>query len=100
MPNPKGKIELAKEFRKLAEKNDMPMSPTYFEGFFYMSLFAHVLEQIEGTITKGKIINVFENMKNVDFKGIKLNFDPKTREILQTVWIYTGPDKPWVKKAV
>ncbi len=100
MPNPKGKIGLAKEFRKLAEKNDMPISPAYFEGFFYMLLLAHVLEQIEGPITKGKIINVFENVKTIDFKGIQLNFDPKTREILENIWIYTGPDKPWMQKAI
>lgn len=93
-------IPLAQEFRKAAQLKGVPLNVIYFEGYLYMSLLAHALEQIEKPYTKTKIIEQFQNLKEYDFKGLRLNFDPETRSITQNVWIYSTSDNSWIQEKV
>jgi len=51
------------------------------------------LKKIKGKITKEKIIQKLEGIKNYDFAGLKLNFDSKTRSLAKDIWIDTGKKK-------
>jgi hypothetical protein len=91
---------LAQDLRDAVRKAGLSMQINYYEGYFYMCLLEHALRSIEGPLTKSKIIHFFENLKDVDFKGIKLNFNAANRELARNVWIYTGRDNPWIEKSV
>jgi ABC-type branched-subunit amino acid transport system substrate-binding protein len=101
VPDPqKSEIELAEDFRKAAHAKGVPTNVIYFEGYLYMSLLAYAIQQIEAPYSKEKIINVFQNMKKVNFKGFTLNFNPETRVILQDAWIYATKDNSWTKVSI
>ena len=79
LPDPKtSEIPIAKKFRKMAEEANIPVDVNAFEGYLDVRLFAHLLQQIKGTITVEKIMQAAEQIKDYDFEGLKLNFDPKT----------------------
>ena len=93
-------LELVQDFKKAARAKNAPLNVIYLEGYLYMALLAHAMKQIEAPYTKEKIINVFQGMKNYDFKGLKLNFNPETRVILQDAWIYSTKDNVWIKRSI
>lgn len=101
VPDPQeSDIELVQEFRKAARAKSAPLNVIYLEGYLYMALLAYAMEQIEAPYSKEKIINVFQNMKDFNFKGLKLNFDPKTRVILQNAWIYSTKYNSWTQRSI
>ncbi len=94
VPNPKASnLEIAKEFRDLAKEYDYPLETYLFEGYLTADLFGGILKKVKGIVTKEKIISVAESLKDYNFKGIKLNFDPETRQLCHTLWLDTGKDK-------
>ncbi|MBD3231170.1 ABC transporter substrate-binding protein [Candidatus Dependentiae bacterium] len=89
-PSPKQKdLEIINEFIKLSEQKGIKSNNIFaLEGFITTSIFAYILSKINGEITKEKIINTIESIKNYNFKGLRLNFNPKTREISSNnLWI-------------
>jgi hypothetical protein len=66
------------------------MTAVTFEGFINSSILAMSLENIEPPFTKEKILAELESIRNLNFKGLKLNFNPETRELSNHVWIDTG----------
>ncbi len=95
----KSELLIAQEFRKvmkrfLANRDD---SPFYFEAYINLALLVEALKHIKKDVTIGKIIGELESFKDFDFKGLKLNFDPKTRTLCSDVWINPGIDKKWIK---
>lgn len=101
VPDPENSdIELAQEYRKAAQAKNVPLNVIYFEGYLYMSLLEHAMKAIDEPYSKEKIINVFQNMKNFDFKGLKLNFNPETRVILQNAWIYSTKANVWIQRTI
>lgn len=96
-PNPEtSQLEIAKEFRKDAEKNNVPIDIFSLEGYIDASIFVDFLKKIKGPITKDKIIDVAENIHDYNFKGLKLDFDPSKRQLLHSIWLDTGKDE-WLK---
>ena len=96
-PNPHGNIEIAREFTE-AVKTFMPsdrLNADAFEGYIGASLLIEAMKKVGPDITKDKIMNYCENIKNVDYKGLKLNFDPDLRQLLHTVWLDIG-EKEWI----
>lgn len=101
MPDPEGStIELAEDFRKAARNKGDPINVIYFEGYLYMSLLAQAVKEIELPLTKEKIINYFQGLKNIDYKGLKLNFNPENRTVIKNVWIYQTKDGSWTELSV
>ena len=97
VPNPEtSQLEIAKEFRKEAKKFGVVLDGFSFEGYINASVFVYILKRLKGPITKESIIKVIEQIKNVNFKGLKLDFDQKTRRLSHSIWI--SPDKEkWEK---
>lgn len=93
-------IELATTFRKLAKANDIEIDQAAFEAYVYMDLTAYLLQQVEGVLTKEKIIQIAQDIKDLDFQGLLLSFNSNTRILAQHIWINTGEDQPWIKKKI
>jgi len=95
VPNPQtSTLQIAQEYRAHLKRYAPDSTPSVdsFEAYINACLLIDVMEKIDGEITKDKIIAAFENMHHYEFKGLTLNFDPKTRELATDtiVWVDTG----------
>lgn len=99
VPNPfKSNIQIAQEYRKDMEKY-MPnrlISPYSFEGYINAALFYECIKETPPPLTIERIIETLENFKQLNFKGINLNFDPQTRTLSPNVWLNTGEEDNWI----
>ncbi len=94
VPNPNtSQLEIVEEFRKYTIQENISLDAFALEVYINMKLFVYLLKQIEGPITMETIVNVAEQVKDREFKGLKLNFDTKTRQLSNTVWLNTGKDQ-------
>ncbi len=92
-PDPiKSDIELVKEFVTDTTKAGEPLSTFILEGYMAASVFFDILKKIPEPITNEKILAEMENIKNQNYKGLMLNFNPERREIFNTVWLDTGDE--------
>lgn len=98
VPNPvKSEIPLVVRYRKemaqfFANKN---MSQFFLEGYCAASILVECLKQIPPPFTLENLVARLEGLKNFDFEGLSLNFDPATRGLSTDVWINIGKDKLW-----
>ncbi len=98
VPNPiAGDIEIAQEFRSKAQKMNIIVDTISFEGYIMASLTAYILEQITSPFTQDKIITFVRNIKNLEFKGLHLNFDPERNSLSPNLWISEGFNEQWIK---
>jgi ABC-type branched-subunit amino acid transport system substrate-binding protein len=94
LPNPQtSNLEIVREYRK--EMGTKPLNVFSLEAYISGTLFAEIVKRIEGDITKENFIKAAEAIKDVDFKGLKLNFDPTTRQLSSQIWLDTG-EKDWI----
>lgn len=63
------------------------ISSPSFEGFINSSIMCDILGHIEGEINSETISNRLEQMTNYNFKGLTLNYNPKTRELFNHTWL-------------
>lgn len=89
-PNPKGNLEIAKEYR--AALGSKPIDASSFEGYLNASLLVELLKRIKGPLSKEKIIEAAEHIKNENFKGLQLDFNPKTRVLSKVIWLDEGKE--------
>ena len=100
VPNPKtSELEIVKEYREAAKETNHVLNFNSLESFINANIFFDILKQIKPPLTKEKIIKKIESIKNYNFKGIELDFDPNSRELVRTLWLDTGKG-PWIKKEV
>jgi ABC-type branched-subunit amino acid transport system substrate-binding protein len=90
-------MPLVREYELFAQANNISPDPFSFEVYVIAQIFFYLIDRIEGPITKEKIIQAAEKIKNLDFKGLNLNFDPGSRVLLDAVWIAQNNDEPWVR---
>lgn len=86
---------LLKEYQNLLTHAGHYSTAFTLEGFISASLMVDILQKIDGEITDEKINTVLETMKNYDYQGMKLNFNPQTRELTRYLWLYLDKDK-WI----
>jgi len=84
------KSAIPKHYRGCTESEDS------FEAYINARIFAFILDSIPQPFTKEKIITQVESVKDLNFGGLELNFNPQTRELSQAVWIDLGKDQ-WIK---
>lgn len=100
VPNPKtSNLEIVKEYRKEAEKEHQTPNLVSLEAYINASIFFDVLRRIKPPLTKEKIIAEFAKIKNYNFKGIELNYNPHTHELGKNLWLDAG-DEHWIKKEI
>lgn len=91
IPNPNGKaIKVVNEFREYANKNSVEIDVITLEGYLGMAVMVDTIKKIQGEITNESIITQLEQIKDYDYKGLRLNFNKETRELLNEIWIDTG----------
>ena len=98
VPDPHGDTEIAREYRAALEKY-MPgteLTVDDFEAYINGGLLVEAIKRIKGPVTKETVLEQFHNMKNFNYKGLNLNYDPQTQELVgnKDIWIDTG--KEWV----
>ncbi|MCL5874981.1 MAG: ABC transporter substrate-binding protein [Candidatus Dependentiae bacterium] len=100
VPNPRtNTTQLVQEFRALMDLNNYPYDIFSLEAYIGTELYLEALKNISGEATGEKIIEYFEQYKNVDYKGIRLNFNPETRGLSSYVWLETSEDV-WAEEDV
>ncbi len=96
-PNPfKGDSEIVKEFIEEMKIGHHDPDSNNLEGYIAASLFAEAVRHVSGEITGEKLMRWFESLKNYDFKGLNLTFNPATRGFELPAWIRMEDDR-WVK---
>lgn len=97
-PNPRfSDLEIVQEYQR--EMGDDNLNIFSLEGYISAALFADIAKQISGDISMDNIITIIENIKNYQFKGLQLNFDPTTRQLYHTIWINTGA-QAWLPRVM
>jgi len=71
---------------------DYPIDGLLAEGYIATDNLIHLLKQIGGNTDKEKIIKAAEQIKNLNLRGVKLNFDPKDRKLSPLIWLTTGQE--------
>jgi ABC-type branched-subunit amino acid transport system substrate-binding protein len=100
VPNPEtSNLTIVQDFRQYAQDANVPIDSVALEGYINAALFIDLLEKMNMPFTKQKFIQAAENIKNYDFKGLQLNFDPQTRQLLHSLWIDNGK-KEWEQISV
>lgn len=102
VPNPAStNFEITREYQEDAKSQGIiNFSNIYMlEGFINMSLLIEILGKIKKEINMDSIIEASENIKNVEFKGLKLNFNPKNRQLNDKLWLDTG-EAEWLEVTI
>ncbi|MCK4265150.1 ABC transporter substrate-binding protein [Candidatus Babeliales bacterium] len=90
VPKPEGSnLEIVKEFKRDVRKMHYPEDSFLLESYINASLAVYILNKVKGEVTKEKVIEIINNIKNFNFKGLTLNLDPNTRSLFHKVWIET-----------
>ena len=80
-------LPIIDEYKKAIDKLGDQYSFDSFEAYLNANIMFMLLEAIEPPITLDKIIKVASSQKNINFKGVILNYDPKTHEFSKDLWI-------------
>ena len=80
-------LQIVKDFKKEGGSWGVPLNSYTFEAYINTKLFLYLLEQIKGPVTKEALVKAAESIRNLDFGGLKLNFNLDKRQLLHTVWI-------------
>lgn len=96
VPNPfKNDLEIVREFREEMAREHRDVDSNSLEGYIAVALFAEGARQAQLPLTGGKIMHWFEGLKNYQFKGLTLTFNPQTRSFELPTWIRTETDQ-WI----
>jgi len=94
VPDPDGPLTAAQNFKLMTE--GMPISHELyaFEAFLGAAFFVNVTRSMSKPITAAKIVDFIEQVEDYSLSGLRLTFDPKTRQLLQSIWLITH-DNEW-----
>lgn len=96
----KSDIQIVKEYKEALKTflSFRKHSPFYLEAFISLAIAAEIVKNITSDITIDSIIKSCENIKELDFKGLRLNFDQNTRALSTAVWVSPRIGQPWISK--
>lgn len=99
VPNPAtSKLPIVEHYRRLMNQNSLMYNVYSLEGYIGTRLLIDAVKEID-TIEKvdhSTLLKKLESIKDLDFLGLPLNFNPKTRELSTTVWLDTGNEE-WIE---
>jgi len=96
-PNPNATdLPILTEYHAAMDKFRLPYEDNSLIGFIAGELFLDAFRHLKPPFTKEAIIAYFEGLKNYNFKGLNLTFNPETRSLGQPVWINTERNE-WIK---
>jgi ABC-type branched-subunit amino acid transport system substrate-binding protein len=89
------KLEIVTQFKAAAKKAKTPLDAFTLESYIASDVALELMKMVKGPITKEKLIEVAEGLKNYEHKGLTLNFIPKKRNLSRSLWVDEGKDKDW-----
>ncbi len=100
VPNPTtSTLAIVQKFRAEAKKKGAELNPLSLESYIATDLFFYVLGPIKDRPTNKQIIARLEAIKDLDYKGLQLNFNPEERTLLHSIWLDTGAPE-WIQLKV
>jgi len=88
VPNPRtSNLEIAKEFRSFMDKHNLSYNVYSLESYICTSLYLEALKSVKDIATRKQILAYFEAFKAFQYKGLTMTFNPKTRDLGQSVWL-------------
>ena len=100
VPDPEtSMLPIVKEYREEIKKQGLKPNVFALESYITSSITFRAIKRIKGPLSMDKLIEQFEKMRNFDYKGIMLTFNPKTRSLAHQYWINTGEGN-WVEQRV
>lgn len=98
VPNPENStIELAQEFRNKAKQTNMIIDTLSFEGYIMASLTEYIFTQIKGTLSQENIVTFARAIKDMQFKGLHLDFNASFNRLSNKIWISESNDPNWIE---
>jgi branched-chain amino acid transport system substrate-binding protein len=99
VPNPHiSTLPVIKEYREMMEGYSYLTDTASLEGYIAAKLTITIMKQMEGEITKDTLIKYIDTIKDLNFDGFKLTFDPKIRSFNNHVWLETGRNTAWLER--
>ncbi len=100
MPDPHtSELAIVKEFREVAQRTGVTPDPFILEGYINSDLTIDILKKVKGEITKEKVIEVINGIKNYEYKGLHLDLNPQTRELFHSLWLETETGE-WLEQKI
>ncbi len=100
IPDPKtSTVPIVEEYREELQKQGLKEDVFSLETYITTSITFDAMRALKGEITMQKLIDHFENMKNYEYKGLILNFNPQRRTLAHHLWIDIG-EGPWIEKTI
>jgi|GEM_PF-2822149 ABC-type branched-subunit amino acid transport system substrate-binding protein len=100
VPDPKhSKLEIVKEYRDNMKKffANKELSPFSLEGYINAAILHICLTgcfaNLPAPYTAQNLLDTVAGLKEFNFKGLKLNYNPQTRTLSQNIWLNTGDHK-------
>lgn len=101
IPSPyKSDSDLVQEYRKQMDIHKYKYDTFSLEAYITTSILIDVLQHIQEQPTRENIKKHLESLKDYDFRGINLSFNPERRSLSTKVWIETGTNDPWIEKNI
>jgi ABC-type branched-subunit amino acid transport system substrate-binding protein len=97
VPNPRvSSLPIAKSYRKAMDNINNNYDVFSFEAFIATSIFLKAIDSLgKKPLTPNNVISAMESMKNVNFQGLELNFNEKTRSLARKVWLESEESNHW-----
>lgn len=80
-------LEIVKDFQKVLDRTGYVKETGLFEGYLAAQLIFEAIRNIGEPITPQRIMHWLEGLKNYNFKGINLTFNPEQRNFNLPIWI-------------
>lgn len=91
-------IPIVNEYQSALKKynSQLEPNPMSLEGYIIAKIFAQALLNIKGEPTREKIIDSFENLKDIDVDlDFKMNYGKNKHQALEKVWFFKLIDGQW-----
>ncbi len=97
MPNPKtSNMEIVKEYRDKMDRSNFPYDVYSLEAYIATTLYIDILKKNNGSTSRDKFLEQVRSIKNYNFKGFELTFNPTQNSLSRNVWIERN-DQDWEK---
>jgi branched-chain amino acid transport system substrate-binding protein len=98
VPNPRtSSKQIVRDYREQlyrAYKKEKTPNSFSLEAYIGTSIALDLMSKIPGPLTQQALLEQIESVKEYMFKGLKLNFNPRTRSLGNYMWIST-PENEW-----
>jgi branched-chain amino acid transport system substrate-binding protein len=92
-------LEIVKDYKQLLKTHQNLKEDVFMlEGYIGASLFIDIAKKIKGPITHNALITTLKAIQDYHYKGLTLAYDPKTHQLMHTVWIDTGKSQ-WIEQS-